>query len=58
MDADRFGHEFAVSAWPGPPFAKLAGACDGMEVIALLGATTKSGASPLDFGFRALIAYL
>jgi hypothetical protein len=30
-----------VSAWPEPPFAKLAGACVGMEALALRGATIR-----------------
>jgi hypothetical protein len=30
-----------VSAWPGPLFARPAGACDGVEAFALGGATTK-----------------
>jgi len=28
-----------VSAWPEPPFATIAGVCDGMEALALRGAT-------------------
>ncbi|MGA8956576.1 MAG: hypothetical protein WB503_14390 [Pseudolabrys sp.] len=28
-----------VSAWPEPPFASIAGVCDGMEALALGGAT-------------------
>lgn len=30
-----------VSAWPGPLFARPAGACDGVEAFALGGATTE-----------------
>jgi hypothetical protein len=31
-----------VSAWPEPPFASIAGVCDGLEVLALGGTTTES----------------
>jgi hypothetical protein len=36
----REGHEFVGSAWPEPPFARPAGACGGVEALALGGATT------------------
>jgi hypothetical protein len=32
-----------VSAWPEPPFASIAGVCDGMEALALVGAITERG---------------
>jgi hypothetical protein len=31
-----------VSAWPEPPFASIAGVCDGMEALALVGAITET----------------
>jgi len=42
MDADREGHEFVVSAWLEPPLARHAGVCDGVEELALGGATTET----------------
>jgi len=35
-----------ASAWPEPPFAKFVGACDGVEAIALVGATTETRLNP------------
>ena len=32
-----------VSAWPEQPFASIAGVCDGMEALALVGAITETG---------------
>ena len=31
-----------VSAWPEPPFASIAGVCDGMEALALVGAINET----------------
>jgi len=31
-----------VCAWPEPPFASIAGVCDGMEALALVGAITET----------------
>ena len=31
-----------VSAWPEPPFASIAGVCDGLEALALGGTTTEA----------------